>query len=224
DRVSRLPGVTAVTGSTCLPLVEDGPRFTSTMRVQGRVLPPGTISPAVGFCAVAAGHFEAMGMSVIRGRSIGRDDVERREAVAGINQALPRAHCGAEDPIGRRVTLGPPRNQLWLTIVGIVRNTPVRALTEPAPMPQLFLPMSIARAGDLPVAPDVAVMNYVVRVSGAPLGLLPGGRGGVRSVGANLAPAPGRALQDNGDRASAQAAFTMSPLGVASHAAVLPCV
>src|SRR5262249_59652876 len=168
DRVSRLPGVTAVTGSTCLPLVEDGPRFTSTMRVQGRVLPPGTISPAVGFCAVAAGHFEAMGMSVIRGRSIGRDDVERREAVAVINQSLARAYFGAEDPIGRRVTLGPPRNQLWLTIVRILRNTPVRALTEPAPMPQLFLPMSIARPGDLPAAPDVAGQNHRTRGGGPP--------------------------------------------------------
>src|SRR5262249_62173249 len=96
----------------------------------------------------------------------------------------------------RRVPRAPRRNQRWLTIVGPVATPRVRAWTEPAPMPQLFLPMSIARAGDLPVAPDVAVMNYVVRVSGAPLGLLPGVRGVIRSVDANLALAQVRTLQD----------------------------
>src|SRR5262249_9695157 len=70
DRLSTLPAVTGVTASTCLPLAEGGNGFTSMMRVQGRILPPGTLSPATGFCAVSARYFETMGTPVIRGRPI----------------------------------------------------------------------------------------------------------------------------------------------------------
>jgi putative ABC transport system permease protein len=110
DRLSSLPGVTGVAASTCIPLAEEGGRFTSTMRVQGRLLPPGTLLPAVGFCAVSGKYFETMGTSVVRGRGIDRDDTERPQAVAVVNQALVNAYFGKEDPIGQRVTLGPPRN------------------------------------------------------------------------------------------------------------------
>jgi putative ABC transport system permease protein len=222
DRVSVLPGVTGAAASTCLPLAEDGGRFTSMMRVQGRVLPPGALSPATSFCAVSAAYFETMGTAVIRGRAIGQDDVERRQPVAVANQALVNAYFAADqDPIGQRVTIGPPRNTLWLTIVGIVRNTPVRALAEPTPMPQLYLPMTVARAGELPVGPDVGVMNYVVRSATDPASLLPSVRGAIKAVNADLALSQIRTLQGVLDRSAAQAEFTMALLAIAATVALL---
>jgi predicted permease len=221
DRLATLPGVTGVTASTCLPLAEGGNGFTSMMRVQGRVLPPGTLSPATGFCAVSARYFETMGTAVIRGRAIDRDDVERLQPVAVVNQALVNAYFGAEDPIGRRVTIGPPRNTLWLTIVGVVRNTPVRALAEPTPMPQVFLPLTIARAGDLPVGPDVGVMSYVVRSATEPTSLLSSVRRALKTVDQDLALSQVRTLQDVLDRSSAQAAFTMTLLAIAAVVAMV---
>jgi putative ABC transport system permease protein len=221
DRLAALPGVTGVAVSTCMPLAEDGGRFTSMMRVRDRVLPPGTLSPAVGFCAVSGRYFEMMGTSVIRGRGIDRDDVERQRPVAVVNQALANAYFGAgQDPIGQRVTIGPPRNTLWLEIVGIVRNTPARALAEPSPMPQLYLPMTLARAGDLPVGPDVGVMSYVVRSVVTPSALLPGARAAIRTVDAHLALSQVRTLQDILDRSAAQMAFTMALLAIAASVAL----
>jgi putative ABC transport system permease protein len=221
DRLAALPGVTGVALSTCIPLAEDGNRFTSMMRVQGRVLPPGTLSPAVGFCAVSGRYFETMGTSVIRGRGINQDDVERRQPVAIVNQALANAYFGAgQDPIGQRVTLGPSRNMLWLEIVGIVRNTPVRALAEPSPTPQLYLPMTLSRTGELPVAPDVGVMNYVVRSAASPTGLLPAARGTIKTVDVNLALSQVRTLQEMLDRSAAQMAFTMALLAIAATVAL----
>jgi predicted permease len=222
DRVSVLPGVTRVAASTCTPLAEDGGRFTSQMRVQGRVLPPGTLSPSTTFCAVSAAYFEAMGTPLIRGRSIERDDVERRQPIAVVNQALANAYFAADqDPIGQRVTIGPPRNTLWLTIVGIVRNTPVRALTEPTPIPQLYLPMTVARAGDLPVAPDVGVMSYVARSATDPASLVPTVRGAIKAVNNDLALSQIRTLQDILDRSAAQAEFTMVLLAIAASVALV---
>jgi putative ABC transport system permease protein len=219
ERLSALPGVIAAAASTCMPLAEDG-RFTSQMRVQGRVLPPGTLSPATGFCAVSANYFETMGTSVIRGHGIAPDDVERRHPVAVINQAAANAYFGSTDPIGQRVTIGPPRNTLWLEIVGIVRNTPARALAEPTPMPQVFLPMTVSRAGELPVAPDVGVMYFTVRSANEPTALLPSARSAIKTVDGNLALSQVRTLQELLDRAASQAAFTMVLLAIAAVVAL----
>jgi putative ABC transport system permease protein len=221
DRLSTLPGVTEAAASTCLPLAEEGNCFASIMRVEGRVTPPGTIPPIVSFRSVTGGYFETIGTRLIRGRTIARDDVDRKELVAVVNQALVNAYFANEDPIGQRVTLGPPRNRAWLTIVGVVPNTPVRALAEPTPMPQLYLPMSVARSADIPVAPDPAVMGYVVRTATPPLALLPSVRSAIRDIDSNLALAQVRTLQDALDRASAQMAFAMVLLAIAAGVALL---
>jgi len=221
DRLAALPGVTGVAVSTCIPLSEDGGRFTSMMRVHGRVLPPGTLSPAVGFCAVSGKYFETIGTSVIRGRGIDRDDIDRRRPVAVVNQALVNAYFEAnQNPIGQRVTLGPPRDTLWLEIVGIVRNTPARALAEPSPTPQLYLPMTLSRVGELPVGPDVGVMNYVVRSAASATALLPAARAAIAAVDANVALSQIRTLQDILDRSAAQMAFTMALLALAAIVAL----
>jgi putative ABC transport system permease protein len=223
DGMSALPGAAGVAAATCLPLAEEGNGnlFTSIMRVQGRVVPPGTIPPPVGFCAISAKYFETMGTPLIRGRSIEPDDVDRHQPVAVVNQALASAYFGAEDPIGQHVTIGPPRNTTWLTIVGVVRNTPVRAIGETRTMGQLFLPMSLARSDGLPVAPDAAVMNYVVRATTEPLSLLPAVRRVIRTVDQNVALSQTRTLQDLVDRSAAQAAFTMTLLAMAAAIALL---
>jgi len=221
DRLASLPGVTGAAASTYIPLAEGGHRFTSMMRVRGRVLPPGTLSMPVGFAAVSGAYLETMGTAIVRGRGIDRTDVDRRQAVAVVNQALVNAYFRNEDPIGQRVTLGPLQDTLWLTIVGIVRNTPVRSLTEPAPTAQLYLPMTIARQGELPVAPDIGVMHYVVRSAVAPTALVPTVRGTIKSVDASLALSQVRTLQDMLDRSAAQSAFTMALLSIAASVALL---
>jgi putative ABC transport system permease protein len=221
DRLSALPGVIGVAASTCLPLADEGNCLATPLRVEGRVNPPGTIQPIVASRAVAGGYLETIGTRLIRGRGISRDDVERKELVAVVNLALVNAYFANQDPIGQRVTLGPPRNRAWLTIVGIVPNTPTRALAEPNPVPQLYLPMSLSRGPELPVAPDPAVLGYIVRSATPPLGLLPSVRRAISSVDANLALAQVRTLQDTLDRASAQMAFTMVLLAVAALVALL---
>ena len=222
DRVAALPGVTRAAASTCMPLADDaGGRFTSQARVYGRVLPPGTLSPATGFCAVSASYFETMGTPVVRGRGIEADDVSRRRPVAVINQAAASAYFGDADPIGQRVSIGPPRNTAWLEIVGIVRNMPTRALSEATPMPHVFLPMTVSRAEGLPVAPDVGAMFFIVRAATDAASQLAPVRGAVKAVDGNLALSQVRTLQDLLDRSAAQAAFTMALLAIAAGVALI---
>jgi predicted permease len=230
DRLSALPGVTAVTASTCLPLT--GGCSGNTVRVEGRTTPPGTIPPFSLFRAVAGGYFEAMGIRVVRGRGIDRNDVDYREPIAVVSQAFAASIFPNQDPIGQRVAsnLPPPRPGVppqltWLTIVGVVANTPLRTLAEANPLPQIYLPMSIAGGPGTPksalIGPDIAVMSFVVRTADGTSGLLPAARRAVDSVDADLAVAQVRTLQEMVDGASAQMAFTMVLLAIAASVAVL---
>jgi predicted permease len=221
DRLSALPGVKAVSASTCLPLAEQG-CLAGPLFVEGRALAPGANPPLFRFAAVAGGYFEAMGMRLIRGRGITRSDVERQEPVVVINQALVNIAFPNEDPIGQRVRMGNPsvsKTPGWLTVAGVVSNTSFRALAEATPVPMMYMPMFASRAAG--VVPSLDAMSFVVRTAVAPQGLTAPARRAIGDVDAHLALAQVRTLQETLDRASAQTAFTMVLLVIAASIALL---
>jgi predicted permease len=223
DRLAALPGVTAVSASTCLPFA--GGCSGNTLRVEGRVYPPGTVPPLALFRAVAGGYFETMGIRLVRGRGIDRGDVERSEPVVVVNAALVSTFFPGRDPIGQRVASNRRESLTWLTIVGVVGNTPLRTLAETNPLPQVYMPMSIAGGPGIPrsalIGPDIAVMSYVVRSATPSGGVLASVRRAIDAVDPNLAIADVRTLQDTLDRASAQMAFTMVLLAIAATVALV---
>jgi putative ABC transport system permease protein len=88
DRLAALPGVSAVSASTCLPLSEGqlcqgGPLF-----IDGHPFSPGAVSPFVASRAIDGGYFGTMRTRVLRGRGIERSDVDREEPIVVVNQAL----------------------------------------------------------------------------------------------------------------------------------------
>jgi predicted lysophospholipase L1 biosynthesis ABC-type transport system permease subunit len=113
----------------------------------------------------------------------------------------------------------------WLTIVGVVGNTPSAALVEADPTPKLYMPMSIAGgpgiAQGLLVGPDVAEMNYVIRSPVATASLVSSVRQAIDRVNPHLAMANVGTLQERLDRASAQMAFTMVLLALAASIALV---
>jgi predicted permease len=230
DRVAVLPAVKASSASTCLPLT--GGCFGNTVRVRGRVLPAGAVPPLALFRAVAGAYFETMGTRILRGRAIDRQDVERRRPVVVVDQTFVDQFFPNQNPIGEHVASNrPPRRPdelpdfAWLEIVGVVSNTPIFTLVDPHPLPQLYMPMSIASGPDIPgsalLGPDAAVMNYIVRSTTPAAGLLPAVRRVVDTVDATLALAQVRPLQEILDRASAQMAFTTVLLAIAAIVAVM---
>jgi putative ABC transport system permease protein len=231
DRLSTLPGVRAASASTCLPLT--GGCSGNTLRVEGRTYEAGTIPPIALFRAVAGGYFETAGIRLLRGRVIDRGDLDRAEPSVVISDALAKRFFPNEDPIGRRVASnrpppapGAPPNLIWLTIVGVVADTPTGVvLPSGNPLPQVYMPLSIAGGPGIPrstlIGPDISVMNYVVRASTPPLEMLPTVRRAVNSLDANLALAQVRTLQDIVDRASARMSFTMVLLAIAAAVALM---
>jgi len=229
ERLSELPGVTAVSATSALPL-QDG-CFGNTVLVESRVLPPGTIPQGARLCAVAGGYVEAMGMRLLRGRSIERSDVDRSERVALINQAFADTFFPNDDPIGRRVrSNAPPRPAPdgappWLTIVGVVSNTPVSELAEARRTALLYMPMSIAGGPDIPaiamLGPNIATMTYVVRSTPPLTTSLREVRRAVDMVDPNLALAQTQTLEEILDRGSAQMSFTVVLSTIAASVALI---
>jgi putative ABC transport system permease protein len=183
------------------------------------------------FRAVAGDYVQTMGMRLLRGRGIDRSDVDRSEPVVVVNEALAKLYFPNQDSIGERVAsnLGEraasarPGSLTWATIVGVISNTPTKALAEATALPQLFMPISIAGGPDVPelMGPDVTAMSYVVRTAPPPLGLVNAVRSAIGEIDANLAIADVGTLGDTLDRASAQMAFTMVLIAIAAGVALL---
>ena len=80
---------------------------------------------------VSPGFFEAMGISIIAGRTFTADDAP---SVAIVNEAFVRAYLAGKDPLTESFAWGLPLvnfNNVW-TIVGVVADVRYRSLREPA--------------------------------------------------------------------------------------------
>jgi len=202
----------------------------NTVRAQGRAIPPGTVPPLAVFNGIAAGYFDTMGIRLVRGRTLDRADIERREPVVVVDEVFAQRIFPNQNPIGEHVASNRPPTRpgenpnLWLTIVGVVSKTPTRVLADSDPIAQLYMPMSIAGGPDFPVSslvgPDVSVMSYVVRSATSRAGLVSSVRRAIDTVDAKLAIAQVRTLESILDSASAQMAFTMVLIAIAAGVAL----
>ena len=235
DRLKALPEAAGVSGATCLPL--EGQCFgNSIFKDDGsgdafnttRALQSNQPRPVVSFRAVAADYFEVIGMRLLRGRTLSADDVDFGRSNIVVNQRFADAYFSGQDPLGQRIassrppTLPPPA---WLTIVGVVANTPSIALAEATPLPLVYMPMSIAAGPEMPqallVGPEISTMNFVVRTTTVPSGMIASIRKALDGVDPELAMADVRTLAGILDRASARMAFTMALVAIAGSITLL---
>jgi len=121
---------------------------------------------------VARDYFEVMRMRLLGGRFLSADDVDFGRSNIVVNQRFADAYFSGQEALGQCIgssrppTLGPPA---WLTIVGIVANTPSIALAEATPLPLVYMLMSIAAGPEMPqallVGPEISTMNGLVNRS-----------------------------------------------------------
>jgi putative ABC transport system permease protein len=135
--VDQVPGVVSA-GITCaLPLGEDDRK--TDFRIEGRPLPSsGQLLPA-DYRVVSGGFFRAMGIPLLRGRSIAESDAHDRPLVAVIDRALERRYWpdgveDARDPIGQRLVI---HGREW-EIVGVVGEVNGGGLNR-VPLPTIYM-------------------------------------------------------------------------------------
>jgi predicted permease len=128
----------------------------------------------------AGSYFEALGITLVRGRFFTDADGPRSERVVIINDRLARLLWPDADPIGRRIRWGldiAENQNPWMTIVGVVGNVKQAGLDTPA-VAQMYAPLVQDNAG----GPMLRTVNVVARSPGDAASLAGGVRGALQSL------------------------------------------
>jgi putative ABC transport system permease protein len=204
ERLRSLPGVTAVGAASVLPL--SGAGALNDFAVEGAPPPPPDVNQEIAVATTTPDYFKAIGTPLKRGRLLSDRDHAKAPAVALINEAGVRKWFPNQDPIGRRVLSGGPRE-----IVGIVGDVLQRNPGEPA-MAQLFLPYA-QRTN--------RTVRIVIRAEGDPMLLAPSVREQIRSLDPALPLAQPTALAETVSRSIARPRFYMSLLTLFAAVALM---
>lgn len=134
DRAARLPGVEAAAITTILPLSGSDTDF--SFSIIGHAPPASPAERPIGwFRIVTPQYFQVMGMRIVQGRAIAREDGPDAPKVVVVNETLARRHWGRESPLGARLDV----NGDLITIVGIVGDVHHRGPSTP-PEAEMYFP------------------------------------------------------------------------------------
>jgi putative ABC transport system permease protein len=142
DRLNATGEILAASIATNQPLSGGAVR---QLEIGGKPDPGGERPRTVTIVGVGPRYFDALGVSLIRGRSLDGNDGTPGREVAVINQRLASIYFGNQDPIGQRIRLNddtPAAPQYeWATIIGVAPSIRQRDTQEdPEPDPVVYLP------------------------------------------------------------------------------------
>jgi predicted permease len=126
ERVRALPGVKSAAYAG-LPIRDHG--YESEIEVPGSQVPPNE-RPATLLNGIGSQFFATFGIPLLRGRDFNaQDSVGDNQAlkVVIVNDSFARYFFGDENPLGKRLSVGPFKN---LEIVGVVGNAKLENLKE----------------------------------------------------------------------------------------------
>lgn len=137
ENVRALPGVTRAGATTYLPF--SGSNNASVIEIEGYTRAPGENPPVPGFNTVDSGYFQAMGIPLLRGRTLEESDTREAQMVAVIDQFLARKYWPTGDPIGAKIRRGLGSADIPVcTVVGVVGSIKVGDLAEQNPVGQIY--------------------------------------------------------------------------------------
>ena len=174
ERVAAAPGVRSVAMSMQAPMRPNP--ITRGVWIEGRPAPPPGQFDLTAFTTVSERYFDTIGVKLLRGRGIEREDGSRSPDIVVVNEAFARRYFPGQDPIGRRVGYGSPNDaHYWRTVVGIVADVreSLGRPTQPtvfAPFRQAYEPFTFSAyvvKTSLPVATVGDIIQRAVMASDA---------------------------------------------------------
>ncbi len=183
-RLRALPGVAVAGATDWIPL--SGSNNDSVILAEGYQMKPGesVISPAA--ADVTPGYFEAMGVTLVRGRFFdARDSADGPKAIM-VDEKLARRFWPDQDPIGRRMYRPTDLNNLiaitdktvFYTVVGVVRDIKMHDLAEGSKSVGTYF---------YPMDQDASrLLTFALKTSGDPAALTASVRGVLRQLDREL--------------------------------------
>ena len=175
-RVASLPEVVTLGAVNFLPLSQDG-WAARRLEVEGQPFLHAD-RPAASYFTVSEGYLQSMGVELLEGRTLSRDDVQNQRDVVLVNQSLAERFWPEGAVVGRRIRLddaGP-----WLRIAGVTKDVKRPfdlSGSASAPNWQLWAP--------LPQQPP-AKLSFVLRAQSDALAVAPLVRRAFRGIDADL--------------------------------------
>jgi len=127
DRIGALPGITAVSASTGMPII--GTYFGMPFNLAGHAVDDPSSRPGAGFNMVTPEYFRTFGIRIDKGRAFTEQDAAGSLPVAVVNETFAKKYLSNVDPLTQRIVveqlipgvtkLGPPIE--W-QIVGVYHN------------------------------------------------------------------------------------------------------
>lgn len=213
ERAAALPGVSAVSATTYVPMGGAGGGNGRRIEVEGYAPRPDE-SMGVVVDAVAPAFLRTMGIGLASGREFERRDDAGAPPVVLANRAFVRRYFGEQTPpsaaIGRRVKV----SNAWREIVGVVEPYTYRGLGQESE-PALFVAL---------LQDDAGAFSVVLRAAGGEAqsaALAPALRGLVASLDATLAVTQVQTLREHAASMSRIAETLSLLLGVCGGLALL---
>jgi putative ABC transport system permease protein len=182
ERLSAQPGAVVVGATTHLPL--SGQNIENSFTPEGWT-PPSPDQYAVGGLRGSAGRYvDAIGARITAGRAFTDTDTANSPLVAMINEQFARRYWSDQNPVGKRLKLGPPdSDEPWHIVVGVyadLKHMGPQAETRP----EVLLPY--AQVDDVWITRWMRGLSVVIRTTADPLSLVSVARDAVRSVDSSV--------------------------------------
>ncbi|PYV07602.1 MAG: hypothetical protein DMG07_28100, partial [Acidobacteria bacterium] len=212
-RLAALPGVESSGMSDCPPLA--GGCSSTIIWFRDRPEAPRGTEPGVGVHWVSPSYFKAMGITLLRGRSFGREDRLGAPKVVLVNETAARRFWPGEDPIGKPIAVGINDFGDRAEIIGIVGDVRYGSVEEP-PRPDVYI---------CTLQSTPSSMILYLRAQSDPTALVSAARAEVRALNRDLPVYDVKSMRERIRDATARTRFSALLLAVfASIALVLASV
>jgi putative ABC transport system permease protein len=213
ERVESIPEVKAASLITFLPLTFGG--GSAILTIEGQPAPPSGQGPSAAYRQVGADYFRAMRIPLLQGRFFDSPDMSDTAETAIINQTMARQLWPGENPVGKRIKLGPADSQEpWVSVVGVVGDVRQFALKAPAAL-EVYVPYT--RSAAFFFAPR----DLIVRTGSDPLRLAAAIKSAIWSVDSDQPVSNIQTMDEVLSQAVAQPRFYMALLGIFAALALI---
>lgn len=172
ERLSAIPGVTAVGGATTVPTSPLGPDFERPVWPEGTAPDSSDRMPA-SVRMVTPGYFPALGLRIVSGRAIDDRDQPASPRVVMVNESLAGRMWPGENVIGKQLVVDYSTAGTYpYEVIGVVGNVRFRG-PRSTPAPEIYFPHAQR---------PYLILNVVLKTPGDPRALMPAVRSALKEV------------------------------------------